>query len=91
MDSYYRQVKVAERYYWKGMTKDVAEHRSTYLVCQKRNKMPKKAANLYPGGVPNLAFAQWGMDLVDPLSGVNVCYLMVMIVSDKMGRGICHT
>ena len=24
------------------------------------------------------AFAQWGMDLVGPLSGVNVCYLMVM-------------
>ena len=80
MDSYYRQVKVAERYYWKGMTKDVAEYCSTCLVCQKRNKMLKKTASLHPGGVPNQAFAQWGMDLVGPLSGVNVCYLMVMTV-----------
>ena len=40
--------------------------------------MPKKTANLHPVGVPNQAFAQWGMDLVGPLSGVNVCYLMVM-------------
>ena len=60
------------------MTKDVAEYCSTCLVCQKRNIMPKKTANLHPVGVPNQAFAQWGMDLVGPLSGVNVCYLMVM-------------
>ena len=30
-------------------------------------------------GVPSRAFAQWGMDLVGPLSGAVVCYLMVLI------------
>ena len=35
---------IAERYYWKGMTKDVAEYCGTCLVCQRRNKMPKKTA-----------------------------------------------
>ena len=38
----YRQEKIAERYYWKGMTKDVAEYCGTCLVCQRKNKMPKK-------------------------------------------------
>ena len=28
----YRQEKIAERYYWKGMTKDVAEYCGTCLV-----------------------------------------------------------
>ncbi|KAL5493375.1 hypothetical protein EMCRGX_G014551 [Ephydatia muelleri] len=70
--------KIAERYYWKGMTKDVAEYCGTCLVCQRRNKMPKKTASLHPVGVPNRAFAQWGMDLVGPLSGAVVCYLMVL-------------
>ena len=55
------------------MTKDVAEYCATCLVCQRRNKMPKKTASLHPVGVPNLAFAQWGMDLVGPLSGAVVC------------------
>ncbi|KAL5518237.1 hypothetical protein EMCRGX_G003935 [Ephydatia muelleri] len=53
------QEKIAERYYWKGMTKDVAEYCGTCLVCQRRNKMPKKTASLHPVGVPNRAFAQW--------------------------------
>ena len=34
------------------MTKDVAEYRGTCLVCQRRNKMPKKTASLHPVGVP---------------------------------------
>ena len=29
-------------------------------------------------GVPNHAFAQWGMDLVGRLSGANECFLMVL-------------
>ena len=40
------------------MTKDVAD---TYLVCQRRNQMRKKTASLHPVGVPNRAFAQYGM------------------------------
>ena len=40
--------------------------------------MPKKTSELHPVGVPNHAFAQWGMDLVGPLSGANECYLMVL-------------
>ena len=28
--------------------------------------------------VPNHAFAQWGMDLMGPLSGANECFLMVL-------------
>ena len=39
------------------MTKDVAEYSGTCLVCQRRNKMPKKTASLHPVGVPNRAFA----------------------------------
>ena len=35
-------------------------------------------ASLHPVGVPNRAFAQWGMDLVGPLAGAVVCYLMVL-------------
>ena len=40
--------------------------------------MPKKTSELHPIGVPNRAFAQWGMDLVDPPSGVNKCLLLVL-------------
>ena len=46
----YRQEKIAERYYWKGMTMDVAEYCGTCLVYQRRNKMPKKTASLYTSG-----------------------------------------
>ena len=60
----YRQAKIAEQYYWKGMSKDVAEYFSICLVCQRWSKMPKKTADLHFVGVPNRAFAQWGMDLV---------------------------
>ena len=73
-----RQEKVAERYYWKGMASDIANYCSTCLVCQRQNKMPKKTSELHPVGVPNHAFAQWGMDLVGPLSGANECFLMVL-------------
>ena len=38
----------------------------------------KKTSELHPVGVPNHAFAQWGMDLVGPLSGANECFLMVL-------------
>ena len=55
---------IAERYYWKGMSKDVAEYCSICLVCQRWSKVPKKTADLHFVGVPNRAFAQWGMDLV---------------------------
>ena len=55
--SFYRQEKIAERYYWRGMAKDVAEYCSTCLVCQRRNKMSKKTASLNPVGVPNRALA----------------------------------
>ena len=51
---------------------------STCRVCQRRSKMPKKTTDLLPAGVPNRAFAQWGMDLVKRLSGVSVCSLMVL-------------
>ena len=40
--------------------------------------MPKKISELHPVGVPNHAFAQWGMDLVGPLSSANECFLMVL-------------
>ena len=40
--------------------------------------MPKETSERHPIGVPNLAFAQWGMDLVGPLSGANKCFLMVL-------------
>ena len=40
--------------------------------------MPKMTASLHPVGVPNRAFAQWGMDLVGPLLGAVVCYQMVL-------------
>ena len=40
--------------------------------------MPKETSELHPVGVPNRAFAQWGMDLVGPLSGANKCFLMVL-------------
>ena len=56
-----RQEKVAERYYWKGMASDIANYYSTCLVCQRQNKMPKKNSEMHPVGVPNHAFAQWGM------------------------------
>ena len=38
-------LKVAERYYWKGMASDIANYCSTCLVCQRQNKMPKKLQN----------------------------------------------
>ena len=40
--------------------------------------MPKKTSELHPVGVPNHAFAQWGMDLVGPRFGANGCFLMVL-------------
>ena len=42
MDSYYRQVKVAERYYWQGMTKDVAEYCSTSLFVKNETKFSRR-------------------------------------------------
>ena len=57
--------------------------------------MPKKTANLHPVGVPNQAFAQWGMDLVH--GSIIRCHAMsvisdgLMTVSDKMDRGLYYT
>ena len=55
--------------------------------------MPKKTASLHPVGVPNQAFAQWGMDLVGPLSGAVVCSVSngADRISNQMARGILHT
>ena len=60
------------------MASDIANYCSTCLVCQRQNKMPKKTSELHPIGVPNRAFAQWGMDLVGPLSCANKCFLIVL-------------
>ena len=65
---------MAERYCWKEMASDIANYCSSCLVCQRQNKMPNKTSELHPVGVPNSAFAQWGMDLVYSLSGANKCF-----------------
>ena len=48
-----------------------------HLPCLSKTKQNAQEDSKSPSS--NQAFAQWGMDLVGPLSGVNVvCYLMVM-------------
>ena len=81
---------MAERYYWKGMASDIANYCSTCLVCQRQNKMPKKTSELHPVGVPNHAFAQWGMHLVGPLSGAFVCFFTVLTEYGTVSAKISH-
>ena len=55
--------------------------------------MPKKTASLHPVGVPNRAFAQWGMH--GPSRSIVRCSCLLSNgadrISNQMARGILHT
>lgn len=59
--------KIAERYFWPGMTSDIREFIRGCDKCQRQNNLKKISAPLQPIQVNDEAFAMVGMDLVGPL------------------------
>ncbi|KAL5477308.1 hypothetical protein EMCRGX_G024090 [Ephydatia muelleri] len=61
--------KVADRYHWKCMYKDIEAYIRTCEACQKTNdvKFMKATAPLHPIPVPQEVWKQVGIDLIGPL------------------------
>ena len=60
--------KISERYFWKGMKKDVVEYIAHCDRCQRVNRnISNDAPPLHPIAVPKELWAQVGMDLIGPL------------------------
>ena len=57
--------KVRERYYWRGMLKDIETYVKSCDKCQRRGK-PKQKHELYPIEIEE-PFARIGIDIVGPL------------------------
>ena len=61
-------MKIKERYWWKGLYKDVEEFVASCIVCQLQSKIRYKD-ELHPTYAPSIHF-QWMIDLVIMPPGV---------------------
>src|SRR6185437_14262337 len=76
--------KIAERYYWDQMYRDIKEYVKTCEECQKRQK-GKRSEPLYPIQVGR-AFERIGIDLVGPLPITKQNNRYIIVATDYLTR-----
>jgi Integrase zinc binding domain/Integrase core domain len=77
--------KIAERYYWPGMKKDVTEYVQTCKICQKRSRQ-KGEAPLNPIVKNPNPLYQVGIDVVGPLPRTLTGYRYIVVAVDHFTK-----
>src|SRR5437763_13351270 len=76
--------KIKERYYWKGMYKDIEEYVKTCDACQRRGKQGKKGyLNPIKIGKP---FDRIGIDFVGPLMKTEKGNKYILVITDYLTK-----
>ena len=76
--------KIAERYYWKGMYKDIKKYVRYCDACQRRGQKGGKG-NLYPIKVGE-PFERIGIDFVGPLERTKKGNRYILVVTDYLTK-----
>jgi hypothetical protein len=76
--------KIAERYYWKGMYKDIKRYVRYCDACQRRGQKGGKG-NLYPIKVGE-SFERIGIDFVGPLERTKKGNKYILVVTDYLTK-----
>ena len=76
--------KIARRYYWKGMYKDIKNYIKYCDACQRRGQKGGKG-NLYPIKVGE-PFERIGIDFVGPLERTKVGNKYILVVTDYLTK-----
>ncbi len=80
------QEKLAMRFYWLGMTADIAEVLRRCEECQRQIPIKKGAATLHPVAVKSTVFAQVGVDLVGPLTETSSGNKYIICICDYLSK-----
>lgn len=76
--------KIAERYYWKGMYKDIKEYVKTCDVCQRRGKKGG-SGYLHPIKIEQ-AFERIGIDFIGPLEKTKNDNRYILVATDYLTK-----
>jgi hypothetical protein len=77
--------KIAERYYWPGMRKDVYDYVRTCDVCQRRGHPQRKPEPLHPL-VVGQPFDRVGIDMVGPLQETKAGNRYIVVATDYLTK-----
>ena len=79
--------KVAERFYWKGMKKDIIDYVKSCKKCVEVNpKVAKEAPPLHPIPVPAKVWSLVGIDIVGPLQETNQGNKYIVAITDHFSK-----
>jgi hypothetical protein len=77
--------RIAERFYWPGMKKDISEYVQTCRTCQKRTRQ-KGEAPLNPIPKNPIPFHQVGIDVVGPLPRTLTGFRYIVVAVDHFTK-----
>lgn len=80
--------RMAVRYYWQGMRKDIHDYVSKCIECQRYKATNQKPAGLYQSGAHQQRFEVISIDLFGPLPESSIGYRHILIIEDVASKWI---